>query len=124
MGRYYDGDIEGKFWFGVQDSDDADFFGVEGFKPNYLDYDFYKEDLPKVQEGIKECIDNLGKFKKKLDDFFKETNIYNNKDLSKKLKVSERRLKEILEWYARLELGIKIRDSIIENDECHFEAEL
>ena len=23
MGRYYDGDIQGKFWFGVQDSDDV-----------------------------------------------------------------------------------------------------
>ena len=30
MGRYYNGDIEGKFWFGVQSSDDADFFGVDG----------------------------------------------------------------------------------------------
>lgn len=28
MGRYYNGDIEGKFWFGVQSSTDADFFGV------------------------------------------------------------------------------------------------
>ena len=27
MGRYYTGDIEGKFWFGVQDSDDACHFG-------------------------------------------------------------------------------------------------
>lgn len=25
MGRYYNGDIEGKFWFGVQSSNDADF---------------------------------------------------------------------------------------------------
>ena len=30
MGRYYSGDIEGKFWFAVQDSDDADHFGIEG----------------------------------------------------------------------------------------------
>lgn len=27
MGRYYSGDIAGKFWFGVQDSDDAENFG-------------------------------------------------------------------------------------------------
>jgi len=27
MGRYYRGDIEGKFWFGVQDSRDAEHFG-------------------------------------------------------------------------------------------------
>ena len=30
MGRYYSGDIEGKFWFAIQSSDDADYFGVEG----------------------------------------------------------------------------------------------
>lgn len=30
MGRFYTGDISGKFWFGVQASDDADHFGVEG----------------------------------------------------------------------------------------------
>ena len=29
MGRYYHGDIEGKFWFGVQDSRDAEHFGGE-----------------------------------------------------------------------------------------------
>lgn len=29
MGCYYFGDIEGKFWFAVQNSDDANFFGVE-----------------------------------------------------------------------------------------------
>lgn len=28
MGRYYTGDIEGKFWFGVQDSDDATYFHI------------------------------------------------------------------------------------------------
>ena len=27
MGRYYQGDIEGKFWFGIQSSTDANFFG-------------------------------------------------------------------------------------------------
>ncbi len=29
MGRYYGGDIAGKFWFGIQSSDDAKHFGVE-----------------------------------------------------------------------------------------------
>ena len=28
MGRHYDGDISGKFWFGVQDSGDAEHFGA------------------------------------------------------------------------------------------------
>ena len=29
MGRYYYGQISGKFWFGVQSSDDASYFGLE-----------------------------------------------------------------------------------------------
>ncbi len=43
MGRYYSGDIEGKFWFGVQSSDDADFFGVTGYAPETLEYYFEKD---------------------------------------------------------------------------------
>ena len=30
MGRCYCGDIEGKFWFGVQDSNDVEKFGNNG----------------------------------------------------------------------------------------------
>jgi hypothetical protein len=37
MGRYYSGDIEGKFWFGTQSSDDATHFGVNPL----LQYDYY-----------------------------------------------------------------------------------
>jgi len=29
MGRFYSGDISGKFWFGVQNSDDASHFGLK-----------------------------------------------------------------------------------------------
>ena len=29
MGRYYTGQISGKFWFGIQNSNDPDYFGVE-----------------------------------------------------------------------------------------------
>ena len=48
MGRYYNGDIEGKFWFAVQSSNDADYFGVEG-DARFLNYYFTEEDLPKIE---------------------------------------------------------------------------
>ena len=51
MGRYYQGDIEGKFWFGVQDSEDADFFGCEG-EARFLTYSFSTEDLPNIEKGL------------------------------------------------------------------------
>ena len=44
MGRYYSGDIEGKFWFGVQSSNAADRFGAEGFRPEELCYYFDKDE--------------------------------------------------------------------------------
>jgi len=37
MGRYYNGDIQGKFWFGTQDSLDATNFGVNPV----MQYDYY-----------------------------------------------------------------------------------
>ena len=94
MGRYYGGDIEGKFCFGVQDSGDADFFGVEGFQPHILEYYFEQEDLPKVLEGLVTCRKELEK----------------NPDNE--------------EWQARLELGEKIQWCIEDNGYCEFEAEL
>ena len=129
MGRYYHGDLEGKFMFGVQSSSDADFFGVEG-QASYLNYYYSKEDLPKVQGGIKECEGVLGEYLKHIDQFFKEKDSYNNEQLSKYLTeklgkgVTENNVAFNLEWYARLELGREIRDCIKENDQCYFEAEL
>ena len=38
MGRYYDGDIEGKFWFAVQSSDDGEHFGSEECSSNIIEY--------------------------------------------------------------------------------------
>ncbi len=52
MGRYYNGDIEGKFWFGVQSSDAADRFGVEGVQPEYLQYNFDEEQIPTIKEEL------------------------------------------------------------------------
>ncbi len=70
MGRYYNGDIEGKFWFAVQSSNDADFFGVKGYSA-YLNYHFNKDDMTTIDKGIKTCIDTLGSWNEKLDKFFK-----------------------------------------------------
>jgi|TARA_R110000850_G_scaffold153854_1_gene277423 hypothetical protein len=129
MGRYYHGDIEGKFMFGVQSSTDADFFGVEG-EATHLSYGFNAEDLPKVEEGIKECEGVLGEYLEHIDKFFKENDSFSSERLAKYLtellgkNVTEENTRFNLEWYARLELGREIRDCIKENDYCGFEAEL
>ncbi|MBU0847055.1 hypothetical protein KKH23_07665 [Patescibacteria group bacterium] len=124
MGRYYNGDIKGKFWFEVQSSDDADFFGVRGTEPSILDYYFDEDDLPKVKEGIEKCEQVLGSFKERLDNFFEDKNGYNNEMIEDELKIGSEKVKELLEWYARLNLGEKIAKCIEENGQCAFGAEL
>lgn len=123
MGRYYNGDIEGKFWFAVQSSDDASFFGGEKLEPNYINYYFCNDDLKDVKKGITQCKKELGTNKKKLDSFFKENQTYNDTMLEKAGFLPSQ-MKHLLQWYARLRLGQKILKCVQENGSCSFEAEL
>lgn len=124
MGRYYSGDIEGKFWFAVQNSDAANRFGKEGQVPNYLDYWFEEEDLEEVQKELKAIHEKFGITFAKLDKFFKENNSYNDTELEKYLGLSVQEVREVLSEYADYELGKKIEKCIIENGHCSFTAEL
>ena len=125
MGRYYSGDIEGKFWFAVQSSDDASFFGGSESEPNYILYYFDMEnDFDSVMSGIFNCYGELGEYKEKLDKFWEKQSAYNDEMLVEHLGVSEKKVRELLSWYARLELGEKIWKCLEESDYCEFEAEL
>ncbi len=122
MGRYYDGDINGKFWFGVQSSTAADRFGVTGCAPGYLDYYFEKEDLKTVEDEIKVLEAKLGNSSTAFKEFFDKRDTYSDKTLE------EANILEL--WnsnksdYADLLLGIKIRDCIKEHGSCTFTAEV
>jgi hypothetical protein len=86
MGRWYQGDIEGKFWLAVQDSDDASFFGGTASEPQVLEYYFDKDsDMESIEEGIAKCEAELGDDEKKLDDFFKDRNGYNDDMIEKEI---------------------------------------
>ena len=127
MGRYYWGDIEGKFWFAIQGSDAADRFGCEGIynKEEYvLEYDFNEDHLPLVEAELTKLEKNLKVHKPLLDEFFKEGRGYNNVDLIPILNVkTEEEVRKILSDYADLRLGIKIRDCIKEQGTCYFDGE-
>ena len=124
MGRYYNGDIEGKFWFAIQSSSDAGFFGGEVNDPNYINYYFRMDDLDDIKKGIDKCNKALGKYKVELDKFFKNKHSYTNEMLVKALGRSESKVHELLRWYARLGLGKKILKCVAETGSCSFEAEL
>ena len=118
MGRYYSGDIEGKFWFGLQSSDAASRFGGEESEPSYINYYFGEEHLESVNAEIKVIQDKLGVNLKKIEDFLNKSTGYNDKILKE-----NNILESDLSDYADLLLGIQIRDCIVNKGQCNFEAE-
>lgn len=121
MGRYYSGDIEGKFWFGIQASEDPEFFEPE-YTANIIQWEFLKENIENVEEKIDECNTNLGFYGEMLDNFFENKDYYSDSELAKILDVTIPFLKHILEWYARKELGLKILDKLKKDGKCVFET--
>jgi len=107
MGRYYSGDIEGKFWFAIQSSDAADRFGVAGYEPEYITYFFNKENLPDVQTELKAIEQGLGENLTKLDEFFNNNNGYNESKLIR-AGFKKEDINHLLSEYADYELGKKI----------------
>ena len=122
MGRYYHGDIEGKFWFAVQSSCDGEYFGMEQQEPSYLPY--YSDDLDLAEEGVQECKEKLRGYLTIIRKFFNSRSSYTNKTLAEALKVSEDKTAHLLTWYARLTLGEKIVKCIKKEGSCWYEAEL
>ena len=68
---------------------------------------------------------------KRLDEFFESCeNGYNDDMIIKhykdklKLTIDEGFVKKMLTWYARLDLGEKIKKCMVENNYCEFTAEL
>jgi len=119
MGRYYSGSIEGKFWFALQSSDAADRFGVIGEAPSVISYYYDEDNLEDVNKEIANIEESLGDKIKIIDDFFEKSAGYNDA-MMLEIGISRDDLKD----YADLDLGKKIRDCIIENGDCSFDAEL
>ena len=119
MGRYYNGDIEGKFWFAVQPSNSADRFGVTGHVPEYIEYNFYEDDKQGVEEELKRIEKSLGNQLQKFDEFFEKHTSCRDEMLAENgISVSK------LGDYADYKLGQKILNCLNENGYCEFEAEL
>jgi|15BtaG_2_1085339.scaffolds.fasta_scaffold16073_4 hypothetical protein len=150
MGRYYDGDIEGKFWFGIQQSDDGEFFGAERQESQFKDYILSRKTFQKTN-GLKQCENELVIVdkKKKLNiieldkehcKYIKENPlIINNNKLNPKykelkefvedkynIKITDMEYRWIMEWLARYDMGTKMAEYFDNNpntDYLHFQAE-
>jgi hypothetical protein len=127
MGRFYHGDIEGKFWFAIQSSDDASFFGgneEEDEENRELNYFFGKDDIEGIDDGLETCIENMGICREDLDAFFEREDGWNDDMVSTAIGVDKKEVRHILQWYARYKLGLKIKACVEEKGQCAFSAEL
>lgn len=111
MGRYYSGDIEGKFMFGVQSSHAGKRFGAE--------YVVYYDSYQDIKKELNEIL-STGAVAR-VERMFKNVMGYND-ETCKEYGVSVNDLSE----YADYKLGKKILDFFDENPKCncYFDAEI
>lgn len=119
MGRYYHGDIEGKFWFGVQSSNAANRFGVIGQPPDYLEYYFDEDNLKECENEIKYIEEQLGDKLPLLDEFY-NVQLVDKPELTETIRMMD---DSILSDYADLILGRQIINRIKQFGHCSFIAE-
>ena len=124
MGRYYYGDIEGKFAVGIQDSDAADRFGVVGERPYTLEYYFGEMDLENVTKELKEIEEKLGDKIQKIRSFFDDKQFYDMNELCEHLDLNEEKTNRALSEYSDYILGKKIEQCIKDIGYCSFSAEM
>jgi adenine-specific DNA methylase len=115
MGRYYSGDIEGKFMFAVQKSTAADRFGSTHSEPSYVEYFFSEEHIETIEKELLLLKENY----EKVVLFFESREGYTDEDLEKNGIV-----KAELSDYADYVLGERILNCIKETGCCQFTAEL
>ena len=141
MGRHYDGDIEGKFWFAVQSSDDGEYFGAiditeentdSDYHNGFVDYVIYFSDIDRVKAGIDLCKRQLRGNYSILNEFFLSNKGYNDEMIiehyqkTRGIHINEGFLREQLTIFARLDFGTQILLYFNENpgEDCHFTAEM
>ena len=139
MGRHYDGDISGKFWFAVQSSDDGEYFGAiditeentdSDYHDGFIDYVIYFSDIDRVKAGIDLCKRQLRGNYVILNEFsnssgYNDEMIIEHYKKTRGIHINEGFLREQLTIFARLDFGTQILLYFNENpgEDCHFTAE-
>jgi len=120
MGRYYSGDIEGKFVFAVQASDAGVRFGAVEEDWPYTPYIVYRANYSEIKKELEDILTSGSV--KKVDDFMEGRQMYSDSDL-KDAGITEH---DMSEW-ADYGLGKKIKDWFDNNPDelfLRFEAEI
>lgn len=119
MGRYYDGDISGKFRFGVQSSFAPAQFGHKGKRRVHMhdvQWHFTRWHLKRINIRLKYLEEVLGPYLQKYDKYFSSKRRFSSLTLQR---LGPYAL-TLLETYEDYKLGIKIRDCVLETGSCLF----
>ena len=120
MGRYYSGDIEGKFMFAVQPSSAGERFGAQDVT-NYVEYYVDREEYDNIVNEIND-IEKTGAVKRVQDMFAKCEHGYND-EIMKENGVSKEDIAEYADW----RMGMQMKEYFDNNpdaDGISFNAEL
>lgn len=121
MGRYYDGDIEGKFMFAVQPSDAGVQFGAQESERCYIDYYVDKQESYDLIVQQLQALEKGGGVER-VKIMFNENELYNDKTM-KAYNVSREDLAKYADW----RLGNQMKEFFDNNpdrEELYFTAEL
>tara|TARA_Y100001937_G_C7130620_1_gene337165 strand:+ start:358 stop:735 length:378 start_codon:yes stop_codon:yes gene_type:complete len=119
--KKYEGDIQGST---MLLSNEADFFGVTGIRPRWIEYLYTAEDMEKIQEGIDELENHLSIFKDLIIKYTSAKPIFTKKEMSEYLSVSEYETEKLLESYKKLYLGNQIKNCVKNTGRCYFRVEI
>ncbi len=111
MGRYYSGDIEGKFMFAVQSSDAGERFGARDVTTGHIDYYVSKDEYDNIVKELND-IEKTGSVKRVQDMYAKSKHGYNDKIMEEN-GVSQEDLAEYADWM----LGGQIKKWFDDNPE-------
>lgn len=121
MGRYYNGDIDGKFMFALQPSNAGERFFAKETEPEYIKYEISRDNYSEIVEEL-DKIKASGSVDS-VQAMFDKTDYGWNDAIQKEHGVSDEDLSE----YADYQLGMKIKVWFDENPEYNclkFIAEL
>tara|TARA_R100000734_G_C3297957_1_gene88929 strand:- start:614 stop:994 length:381 start_codon:yes stop_codon:yes gene_type:complete len=126
MGRYYSGDVEGKWWFGVQSSNTPIKFGGQ---ETFIDYTICNDGTFKRQ--VEQLKQDLGDKLEWLQQFFDENNGYNDAMLmefmmKKNPRYDKSELSRDLENFADYEFAMQVKQHFEDTGEdyCNVSSEL
>tara|TARA_B100000768_G_C11284487_1_gene381232 strand:+ start:307 stop:672 length:366 start_codon:yes stop_codon:yes gene_type:complete len=121
MGRYYYGDIEGKFMFAVQPSNAAERFGAVDDEPAYIDYTISRSKYEMVCAELL-AIEKTGA-PKRVKEMFKATDDRWSDEILDEHGITQDDMTEYADWV----LGTKLKDYFDDHpneDVINFQAEI